>query len=238
MIFISGAKDFYEDWKRKKSDDEENNKECLIFNKVSRSFNPHKWKDIQAGDIIKIRDNEGIPCDIALIYSNELNGVCYVETKNLDGETNLKSKQAKDKLNEYYKSEDDLSKLAGRIECKHPNEYIYEFEGNITLGSEDYLHIDHNTFLLRGCSLKRTKAIYGVAVYMGHETKIMKNSPSAKSKISRIEAKMNLMILTVFILQIILSVTGALIHLLWFHMKKVTLIFNRESKNYITSIRT
>ena len=35
--------------------------------------------------------------------------------------------------------------------------------------------IDYDNFILRGSSLKNTDYIIGVAVYVGHDTKIMKN---------------------------------------------------------------
>jgi phospholipid-transporting ATPase len=41
--------------------------------------------------------------------------------------------------------------------------------------------------LLRGSSLKNTEWIYGVIVYTGHETKIMKNSVKSKAKLSKLE---------------------------------------------------
>jgi len=153
-----------------------------------------------------------------LIHSSDVNGVCYVETKNLDGETNLKTKQAKDRLNEYFKSEQDLKNLTGTIECKNPNEFIYEFDGNIKLTDDiDPIRIDHNCFLLRGCNLRRTKTIFAVSVYTGHNTKIMKNSPSAKWKVSKIEKTMNIQILTIFIMQIILSCIASFFSLFWYN---------------------
>ncbi len=46
------------------------------------------------GDIIKVKNTEPIPCDMVLLYTTEENSICYVETSNLDGETNLKTKYA------------------------------------------------------------------------------------------------------------------------------------------------
>lgn len=37
-------------------------------------------------------ENEYFPCDVMLLKSSEKKGVAYIETKNLDGETNLKHK--------------------------------------------------------------------------------------------------------------------------------------------------
>ena len=45
------------------------------------------------GQIIKVFDEEYIPCDIVLLKSSDPKGGCFVETKGLDGETNLKSKK-------------------------------------------------------------------------------------------------------------------------------------------------
>lgn len=46
------------------------------------------------GDILKLQENEYLPADIVVVSSTGPEGLCYVETKNLDGETNLKHKVA------------------------------------------------------------------------------------------------------------------------------------------------
>ena len=55
-----------------------------------------QWKCVEAGDLVVVRKNQQIPADIVLLNTNLDDGVCYVETMNLDGETNLKIKKALD----------------------------------------------------------------------------------------------------------------------------------------------
>lgn len=57
-------------------------------------FKQMKWCNVKIGQIIKVRENEYFPCDMLLLNTSLPKGICYIETKNLDGETNLKHKQA------------------------------------------------------------------------------------------------------------------------------------------------
>ena len=81
------------------------------------------------GQIIMVRENEYFPCDMLLLNTSLPKGICYVETKNLDGETNLKHKQAEKKILQLSKNREEI--LANfnnaTIESELPNASIYTF---------------------------------------------------------------------------------------------------------------
>jgi magnesium-transporting ATPase (P-type) len=288
VVMINGIKDFVEDRNRKISDNEENNKTCEIFDRKNKNFIRKKWEEVNVGDFIKINKNEEFPADIVLFKSANNTGNCYIETKNLDGETNLKIKNSEYLLNKYAENYEDLAKLSGILITRMPNENIFEFDATIKFNKnimnnnnnkknninnfdefnqqindpssfnsklifknfkyfligdnnndkvfpikekdveiksnytnsiskieiEKEISIKQNSILLRGCSLKLTDYIIGVVVYTGHDTKIMKNSPKAKSKTSRVEDTMNTQILTVFLFQIILATSSAISYMI------------------------
>lgn len=166
---------------------------------------------MRVGQIIRIKKNEFIPADLVILHSSNPKGACYVETKNLDGETNLKMKATEKEIYGHFKEESDLHKLDGEVQCELPNEQIYKFEGNITYksGQDGKTSLGVENMLWRGCSLKNTAYIYGLTVFTGHDTKVMKNSAKSRYKMSNVEVLTNYSIGLILVSQFILSTIGA-----------------------------
>ena len=86
--------------------------------------------------------------------------------------------------------EETLSWLMGaKVECEEPNEYLYKFEGNFIFQDGSKLPLDPDQVLLKGSCLRNTEWVYGLCVFTGHDTKIMKNNSAAAVKVSK-NAKM------------------------------------------------
>ena len=117
-----------------------------------------------------------MPCDILLTKSSDPKGVCYVETKSLDGETNLKMKTVHKHLIQRFdkdvtKSESN-PEFACTINSESPNNGIYKFEGAMNIDGQD-ISLGPENMLLRGSMLRNTEAAFGIAIFTGHETKVM-----------------------------------------------------------------
>ena len=216
VVLVSMIKDAFEDYKRHQSDNKENNTSTRIYDPKAGAFIKEEWKNLHVGQIVKIADDEFAPCDILLLNSSDPKGICYVETKNLDGETNLKIKTVQKDLSYLYKVPDDFRKLDGQLLCERPNNAIYKFEGQLKIQEvHEKISLCADNLMLRGSSLKNTEYVYGIAVFTGHDTKIMMNSAAAKYKFSSLEKLMNKALVVVFILQIVLALVAASVGTHW-----------------------
>ena len=101
VVLVSMIKDIFEDLKRHQSDKLENNRKVLVGDPQTGRFSPVLWKNLQVGMIVKIQQDEFFPADLILLNSSAPKGIAYIETKNLDGETNLKHKQGVKELVDY-----------------------------------------------------------------------------------------------------------------------------------------
>ncbi|KDP21859.1 hypothetical protein JCGZ_00646 [Jatropha curcas] len=185
VLCVTAIKDGYEDWRRHRSDRNENNREAQVLQ--SGEFLPKKWKKIRAGEVVKIYADETIPCDMVLLGTSDPSGVAYIQTMNLDGESNLKTRYARQETST---AVSEGCAISGLIRCEQPNRNVYEFTANMEFNGHKF-SLSQSNIVLRGCQLKNTDWIIGVVVYAGQETKAMLNSAASPSKRSKLEIYMN-----------------------------------------------
>lgn len=214
VLLVSAIREFVEDLKRHQQDRELNQSAAEVLE--GPDFQKKRWVDIAVGDIVRVLSEEAFPADLLLLSSSEPEGLCYIETANLDGETNLKIKQALPET-AHLISPHDLGRLAGKVKSEQPNNSLYTFDATIALdttGSQRELPLSPDQLLLRGAQLRNTQWIYGLVVFTGHETKLMRNATAAPIKTTAVEKMVNIQIVFLFLILIVLSIAssaGALI---------------------------
>ncbi len=216
VLICTMIKEAYEDFLRYQQDEINNNRLILKFERGD--WHETKSWTLTPGDIIKIKKNEEFSADVLILKTSNNNGYAYVETKSLDGETNLKEKIA---LEEYRNiNEEEYSDFNGLIICDSPNENLNIWSGKIMEYDKDGIYCDLNNLILKGCVLKNTDYVCGIIVYSGKNTKIMKNAKNVKSKSSKVLKVMNKFLYSLFIFEIILCLLFGYLSLRWEEKKK------------------
>eukprot|EP00075_Anas_platyrhynchos_P003251 XP_005028161.2 probable phospholipid-transporting ATPase VD isoform X1 [Anas platyrhynchos] len=214
VLTIIAVKDGLEDYSKYKMDKQINNLLTKVYSRKEKKYIDECWKNVNVGDFIRLSRNEIIPADMVLLYSSDLDGICYIETASLDGETNLKQRQVVRGYSEQV-SEIDPEKFSSRIECESPNNDLSRFRGFVEHSNKDRVGLSKENLLLRGCTVRNTEAVVGIVVYAGHETKAMLNNSGPHYKRSKLERKVNSDILWCVLLLILMCLTGAVGHGIW-----------------------
>ncbi|KAF9548539.1 hypothetical protein EC957_006093 [Mortierella hygrophila] len=277
VLTITAVKDALEDYRRYQQDKRSNSLECILVKQGE--LIPIKSKDIRPGDVLKICKNDKIPADVVLLSTSMDEGACFVETSELDGETNLKRKAALT-LSAGWTQVDQVSHIVGKITTEMPNERLSRLDGRIKLHYEgpeynyETLREDSSTgpvtgsrinekvasgkydsgiirgtsdnslkslassgkniiprgsvprskqpqqpqdevapvtmtnVALRGSWLKNTEWVYGVVLYAGVDTKMMRNLKNTGLKFSTMETRLNRMIVAIFVFNAFLLVAS------------------------------
>uniref|UniRef100_A0A3Q2P9C5 Phospholipid-transporting ATPase n=1 Tax=Fundulus heteroclitus TaxID=8078 RepID=A0A3Q2P9C5_FUNHE len=213
IMCLTALKDAWEDFRRYQSDKKINNMPCFIYSRY-KQYVEKRWKDVRVGDFVKVVCNEIVPADLLLLYSSDPNGVCHIETANLDGETNLKQRTvAFCFIHQNPGFEPESFNCA--VVCERPNNNLNHFKCLVEKPDKDRVGASIESLLLRGCTVRNTNHAVGFVVYAGHETKSMLNNNGSRSKRSKLERKLNVDVFFCLILLFTMCLIGALGHYLW-----------------------
>ncbi|EER24911.1 phospholipid-translocating P-type ATPase, flippase family protein [Coccidioides posadasii C735 delta SOWgp] len=240
MIFvgISMGKEGFDDFRRYRLDKEENNRIAWVLRpgnpdedapetplnrsepKVERPepWAPTKWIDIQVGDVIRLDRDQPAPADIALLHAEEPNGIAYIETMALDGETNLKSKKPSIPVAKTCATiEDIISNKSIHFAVEDPNIDLYKFDGNVAVGAEK-LPLTNNEVIYRGSVLRNTHEAIGLVIYTGEECKIRMNAnKNPRIKAPALQAVVNRVVAVIVLFVVVLASACTIAYRFWSH---------------------
>ena len=153
VMGFTAAKEAAEDYARHQNDKDVNSRPAIVLrNNLEYEV---AWRELVVGDIVRATDKEFFPADLLLLASSGPQGMCYIETSNLDGETNLKIRQALPETQELY---GELSHVRGTLRCDPPNAAMYSFSGELGLYSTNAVaRASNKQILLRESQLRNTK---------------------------------------------------------------------------------
>ncbi len=212
VLSITCIKEALEDIQRANFDREENNREVTIIDFENGKVKEKvvRTKDISAGTIVKLSGKMQVPCDLLLVFTSNFDdgNQCYIETANIDGETNLKVREAPQQIKQILKDDGSshLEQLfVGHVEVQPPSADIHNFVGSLNLDSfgSNPAPLDAKNLLLRSSVFCNTEWAYGIAIYTGQETKVQMNNRVVDTKMSTIEKLANTGISLIFITKLI-----------------------------------
>ncbi|KAM6999982.1 phospholipid-transporting ATPase VB-like [Tautogolabrus adspersus] len=214
IMSLTALKDAWEDFRRYQSDRKLNNMPCFIYSRREKQYMGRHWKDVQVGDFLKVFRNEIIPADLLLLHTSDTNGVCLVETSNLDGETNLKQRRA---ISGLCNSDPEFEpeSFNSIVVCEKPNNNLNHFKCFVEKPDKEKVGAGISSLLLRGCTVRNTDHAVGFVVFAGHETKSMLNNNGPRYKRSKLERKLNIDVIFCVILLLAMCLVGAVGHYSW-----------------------
>eukprot|EP00045_Choanoeca_perplexa_P014034 m.162837 g.162837 ORF g.162837 m.162837 type:complete len:1244 (-) comp16542_c0_seq1:139-3870(-) len=208
LVFVLGVtavKDGNDDYKRHASDSFINGRTTCVLR--DGKWTTIKWRHVVTGDIIRLKANDFVPCDMLVLSTSEEDHDCYIETADLDGETNLKKRYAPAETR-FANDEASLGTINGQVRCDAPNNKLEKFDGTLFLDETATLNSEH--IILRGCRLRNTVHVHGLAVYVGRDTKLMRNSGRARFKRTHIDLQLNGLVLQIFLVLFIMCMVLAI----------------------------
>ena len=248
FVALSMMKEGYEDLRRHKMDNTENRSHILradIEHGEAIQWKTVMWEELHVGDIVKVQRNEGVPADVVVLHADGAEKVAYIETRALDGETNLKTKVAPLPIAKKFDTIEPIVQSGAVVQIEDPNLDLYNFSGNVSLG-EEILPLTNDEVIYRGSILRNTSSMVGLVIYSGEECKIRKNATrNPRIKAPALQAVVNRIVIFIVFLVVVLSIglTGA--YQIWkpledrsFYLQGATVAFFPIVVSFIVMLNT
>eukprot|EP00299_Pterocystis_sp_00344_P019797 c9793_g1_i1.p1 GENE.c9793_g1_i1~~c9793_g1_i1.p1 ORF type:complete len:1099 (+),score=250.37 c9793_g1_i1:1-3297(+) len=205
VLSLSAAKEGFDDLRRHRRDRKVNEAPVQVI--FDEKFENITAEEISVGDLVRVDNNQPVPCDLYVITSSNEGGSCYIQTSNLDGESDYKSRCALEETHNklYQQVQNDLHhnlfKFRGKVRCNPPNTEVYEFNARLEDFTSEPLSLSSKQLLQQSSIVRHTEWVWGVAVYTANETKLGMNKKKPKMKWTAAETFINKLSLGIFFFQ-------------------------------------
>ena len=223
VLTVSAVRELIEDVRRRLAD-RAANRELFDVAQDGGAFAPVRCEDIRVGDVVRLRAGQRVPADVVLLATSAPDGVCAVQTAQLDGETSLKAFRACALTAPLAPAR--LAALDAHILAERPSPNMHHFQGKIVLGCHGgegeginnrssarckCAAVDEGNVLLQGAVVRNTECAYGAVLYTGAFTKLARNQSSPPSKFSRADRMLNRLIFALMgLIAVMVALAGAL----------------------------
>ena len=209
-FLLTAIKEGYDDWQRHKADNIANSAVYHVWQNGTGCNIP--CKDIAVGDMVKVYGNQEFPCDLFLISSSDPEGIAYIETANLDGELDLKSRSCvAEIIAQVGRTSGEKPPHVGfTLQAEPPSPALYTFNGSIVMNYEE-IAVSSQQLLLQACYLRNTEWVWGLAVYTGHQTKVNMNKRGPSTKWAKVDQATTKYSVCLFVIQLLLALCCGLL---------------------------
>ena len=208
VVGVSAIRAAYEDIQRHRADHAVNSAPIQVLRDGDFATTV-AWQELRVGDIVRVEGDSYIPADLLLLNSSEPNGMAFVNTMNLDGETNTKPKQASASTIRCH-APMEIARMAGYVKSEGPNKNLDQYQGTLVLEGEENVALDNKAILYRGCQLVTAKHAYGLVIFTGKQTKLMKNNIKTRVKKTKLDKMLNKALIIVLIMLAVVCLVGAI----------------------------
>jgi phospholipid-transporting ATPase len=103
--------------------------------------------------------------------------------------------------------------MRGQLRSEQPNNSLYTYSATLELTTSSspipkQIPVGPDQVLLRGAQIRNTPWLFGLVVFTGHQTKLMRNATAAPIKRTNVEREVNTHILFLFVMLLVLSLVS------------------------------
>ena len=206
---MTAVKEAIDDYHRWKADREANTRTVIVVRNGEEKA--VQSQDIHVGDIIKLSEDDEIPCDCVLLTSSDDSGDCFIQTTNLDGESNLKGRSSVGPTKDL-RTPRSLGRWRGMVVCNAPDDNLERFDAQLfpdasrSHDDNNAVPLTANNLLLQATNLRNTEWVYAIAVYTGNDSKFGHNKKVPTPKFTRTDDAINEFSVYIFLFQLLLVV--------------------------------